>query len=563
MLGYIDLSGGLNEIFGKRTSDKQQSTNKAHNIQLDFEKLLQEMYKYRGTTWNIEELFPITTDHDKWAKILKDTEVQYYLTKSYASYLAQQDSLYDKHPYKEEELAHYKRTLTPTKDKSSLNDDMLEFYNYNAKLKGSLDSILADDNIRPNDNIKQGKADFKKISLNDKRHYVQKIWTQNIEAKKSEWINLAKDKLSADYKQRIQDYLESLLEMQAMLKDLGEAGELFSGDLEALKQSLDVANLGDEKYLKNINAGGGFDNSLGNKNYTDINTIKRYLQTLRDSKALREIADILGKLKKAEEESEIEKIKELKSYSYTQIIPTKRYKEEICGVTLGSDLENLLPQELAMLGDSDLELLFDLKYIQKRLFCFEKHGYQAIMQEAQEEIEKEKEKKKEKEKNQGAMIICVDTSSSMSGEPEHIAKAIAIYLATKAQTQKRACYLINFSTSIETMELSGKGGLSRLISFLMMSFHGGTDVSPALHHGLNKMQSESFRQSDLIAISDGCFGHISNTLIQQMQAQRQKKNKFYLLDIAGSSGAKEFFDIHWQYNTHSKNVQVLHKIANG
>ncbi|WP_254422413.1 hypothetical protein [Helicobacter bilis] len=149
-----------------------------------------------------------------------------------------------------------------------------------------------------------------------------------------------------------------------------------------MKQGLDVSNLGDEAYQNKLKGqriempgGKGTDNGAGIRNRIDINTIKQYFNTIQNSKALKEIAELLGRLEKEEEESEIQKIKELKSYSYTQIIPTKRYKEEICGVTLGRDLEKLLPQELAILEDGILELLFTLKYFTTACFCYEKQGY--------------------------------------------------------------------------------------------------------------------------------------------------------------------------------------------
>lgn len=104
--------------------------------------------------------------------------------------------------------------------------------------------------------------------------------------------------------------------------------------------------------------------------------------------------------------------------------------------------------------------------------------------------------------------------------------------------QNRACYLINFSTDIETMELSGKDNAINLINFLTMSFNGGTDVAPALREGVKKMQEDSFKQSDVIVIYDGYFDEISQNLQQQMQDQRHKGNKFYLLDIDGNSSKK-------------------------
>lgn len=490
-------------------------------------------------------------DNPRYAELLQDREIQEHLANAHTDYKAQQDSLQDSHPFKKEEIAHHRRKLTPTQDIETLKDDIKEFDTYNKKHKGVLDSLL-------------NEQEQKDIITDDKRQYALNAWEQMIKSKKNEYIEQEKLKQTKDYKERIKEYLESLLETQKFLQDLGNAGELFDGTLNEMKQGLDVSNLGDEDYQNKLKRtempGKGKGNGVGTRNRIDINTIKQYFSTIQNSKTLKEIAELLGRLEKEEEESEIKKIKELKSYSYTQIIPTKRYKEEICGVTLGRDLENLLPQELAMLEDETLELLFDLKYIQNRLFCFEKQGYHSITQEAQEEIEIEIETKKQKkrEKNEGAIIICVDTSSSMTGNPEYIAKALSLFLATKANTQKRACYLINFSMGIETMELSGKGGMEKLMQFLEMSFGGGTDVAPALEAGLKTMQQDDFKKSDLIVISDGAFGYIPNDLEKQMQNQRQKDNKFYLLDIEGNSGKKTFFDKHWVYDARTQDIKTLY-----
>ena len=150
----------------------------------------------------------------------------------------------------------------------------------------------------------------------------------------------------------------------------------------------------------------------------------------------------------------------------------------------------------------------------------------------------------------------------MYGNPEYIAKALTLFLATKANTQKRACYLINFSIGIETMELSGKGGMAKLMQFLEMSFNGGTDVAPALKAGLKTMQQDDFKQSDVIVISDGYFDEISQNLQQQMQDQRHKGNRFYLLDIDDNADEKTFFDTHWVYDTQTQKAQVLYAMGN-
>ncbi len=81
----------------------------------------------------------------------------------------------------------------------------------------------------------------------------------------------------------------------------------------------------------------------------------------------------------------------------------------------------------------------------------------------------------------GPIIICLNTSGSMSGASENIAKALTLCLSSRAVSQKRKCYLINFSTSIKTLDLTPPKGIRDLIDFLKMSFHGGNDVAPALY----------------------------------------------------------------------------------
>ena len=167
---------------------------------------------------------------------------------------------------------------------------------------------------------------------------------------------------------------------------------------------------------------------------------------------------MLGRLREARDEVFMEKIKEQTAYSYTQSVPTKRTKEEICGVELGADLANLIPQEFSLLNDDDLEILFELKLLEKRLFCFEKQGLVEKQIKDVKEIEKQKPKElKSKDKNKGAIILCVDTSGSMSGEPEMVAKALTLFVASRARRKNRACYLINFSSDIKCEDLSEHG----------------------------------------------------------------------------------------------------------
>jgi uncharacterized protein with von Willebrand factor type A (vWA) domain len=76
----------------------------------------------------------------------------------------------------------------------------------------------------------------------------------------------------------------------------------------------------------------------------------------------------------------------------------------------------------------------------------------------------------------GPIILCLDTSGSMMGARETIAKAMVLECMRQAKAQQRQCYLYSFSGPGDCQELELKvtgAGLSHLLEFLSGSFHGG------------------------------------------------------------------------------------------
>ena len=88
-------------------------------------------------------------------------------------------------------------------------------------------------------------------------------------------------------------------------------------------------------------------------------------------------------------------------------------KSDISGITVGNDLNSLLPTEIAMLSEKGTQDIFYRNYAEKRLQIFAS----ASSGEAK------------KEHQDGPVIICLDTSSSMNGEPATIAKMLTIAVA--------------------------------------------------------------------------------------------------------------------------------------
>lgn len=266
------------------------------------------------------------------------------------------------------------------------------------------------------------------------------------------------------------------------------------------------------------------------------------------------MCELLGKLRQIELSERVEQVNSVHVQDVWQPDPNSR--EEIIGIRLGRDLEHALPSELALLADSETSILFDIKYIESRLMCFDMRGLQ-LVGEQKEFVAEQHTSETDK---MGPMVICVDTSGSMHGMPETIAKAVALFITTKAREQKRSCYLINFSTSIETLDLGFPSGFKSLISFLQMSFHGGTDATPALKHALDTMQREQYAKADLLLISDFVMGRLPAKIVDAIEAQRSNGNRFHSLVINEGFHALDvhsLFDQEWIYDPLSSQVTEL------
>jgi uncharacterized protein with von Willebrand factor type A (vWA) domain len=107
------------------------------------------------------------------------------------------------------------------------------------------------------------------------------------------------------------------------------------------------------------------------------------------------------------------------------------------------------------------------------------------------------------------MLVCVDTSGSMQGGPEAVAKAVVLEAARTAHAQGRACHVFAFSGpgDVVDMPLSlDLDGVERLTRFVGQTFGGGTDVSGPLERVLEKLAEREWALADLLLVSDGEFG---------------------------------------------------------
>ncbi|HXH19143.1 MAG TPA: VWA domain-containing protein [Chitinophagales bacterium] len=158
-------------------------------------------------------------------------------------------------------------------------------------------------------------------------------------------------------------------------------------------------------------------------------------------------------------------------------------------------------------------------------------------------------------------MICVDTSGSMHGTPETVAKTLCFAILKLAIRANRKCYLISFSTGIETLNLTDlKNSLDKIIGFLTMSFHGGTDASPAMREALRMLGTEDYKKADVLVISDFVMPAFDKTVQEQISKAKENKTKFHSLVIGSSQNQNVIkeFDSNWLYNPNAKdNVLTL------
>ena len=126
---------------------------------------------------------------------------------------------------------------------------------------------------------------------------------------------------------------------------------------------------------------------------------------------------------------------------------------DIEGITVGDDLNSLLPLELAQYSDEDMEGLFIYKYRTRRLQTFR---YKSEMSKPSRKLGFTHASRK------GPMIVCLDTSASMYGTPERISTTLISLLEQTAEDLERDCYLIDFSVSTRAIDLMEKRKANRL-----------------------------------------------------------------------------------------------------
>lgn len=285
---------------------------------------------------------------------------------------------------------------------------------------------------------------------------------------------------------------------------------------------------------------------------TNFDLLTQYDDLLQNEASIKELADLLGQMREAEimtEEETFDRVLVRKEW-----IEDINQRSEIVGVHESDDLDSILSSEISLLGDENTETVFLKKYADKGLLTFKYHDQQLVKSEHLYTEVNQRVRQKEK----GPFIICVDTSDSMSGRPEHIAKVLCFAILKMAARESRRAFLINFSVGVRTIDLYDiANSIADIADFLRMSFHGGTDISLALYEVLRQLYGENYKDADVLIISDFIMYRIDEDIIQKVKHHQQNNNtQFHSLILSENPNAEVIahFDSNWLYDPEEKGI---------
>ena len=223
---------------------------------------------------------------------------------------------------------------------------------------------------------------------------------------------------------------------------------------------------------------------------------------------LRDLLKDLGRRPTAENSDKLNKFSPRKHYKDggmgAEFDPQMR--ESVSGITLSGNLSEMLPSEAVFLRGSFpvLRRLFMAKRVESKLLSYQMSGWTDVPSVP---ITRPLYLRRLPSAPGGPIIVCLDTSWSMSGKREALSKAVVLACVSAAHKQGRDCQVVAFSTERGTMEAgvitADAGGVKRLLNFLSHSFGGGTDVTGALKFAMRSLESEIMSEADILLVTDG------------------------------------------------------------
>jgi uncharacterized protein with von Willebrand factor type A (vWA) domain len=261
--------------------------------------------------------------------------------------------------------------------------------------------------------------------------------------------------------------------------------------------------------------------------WQDILRIRRQLEDLPDLARLIRSLGRVERMPETDEHSQRSKpvlapATALKPLARTVHVPD--LPGETRGIKRADRIARMLPVEAMLLGHPKLRLIWHARRAESTLLCYEDDDRMAETRLATAKVMQPQPGMQADERlEKGPILLCVDTSGSMQGGAEAVAKATVLEAMRTAHAQGRACHVFAFGgpDEILTLELGvDAAGIETVIRFLGQSFRGGTDICGPLELALAKIEETRWRQADLLIASDGEFG-ATPALVERLEQAKK------------------------------------------
>jgi len=225
---------------------------------------------------------------------------------------------------------------------------------------------------------------------------------------------------------------------------------------------------------------------------------------------------------------------------------------ELRGIRLSGRLERMLGSEAQQIRHPVLHKLWRAKRAEARLLTYDSEAvlidWRADPQAPPREAVAPPPPQP---RMRGPMLIALDTSGSMQGAPEQIAKAVVLEAMRVAQRERRGCKVIAFGGPGELIERDlafTPDGLHALLDLIGQGYDGGTDLQTPIERAVAAVHDAPWASADLLVVSDGEFGCTPATLAA-LDAARERlglRVQGVLIGDRETMGLLEVCDhIHW------------------
>lgn len=281
--------------------------------------------------------------------------------------------------------------------------------------------------------------------------------------------------------------------------------------------------------------GRGWDLSLGILKQTGWRDLTRLRELVAKLPQLSDVVRSLGRLHHSEGEPSVaetvmvrvQRMEEERKEIRVPYIPT-----ETRGLERSAEVTRMLPAEAVLLGHPALRMLWHARRAERGLMTYRVEGIEVEINEVLVDREEEREQHTPRPER-GPIIAVVDTSGSMQGTPERVAKALVLEALRTAHAENRRCLVFLFSGpgQVEEQELSlAPDGIVRLLAFIQLSFGGGTDESAVLARVLKRLNQNDWRKADVLFVTDGEWS-ANAKVVRDVDTARERGTRFHGVQI--------------------------------